>query len=269
MYLGGVYFGYSSAGSGYFAYSLDGKEWTRVTTFTNVTVNGILYENNFWMVYTSKSVYKSSNGTTWAPVSISGNPNITHGLIFNHTFIFAASGKGMWWYDSANNTMVQTTVDTYTTTGLQCNNNIVVRGCNGTHGMWTSTDGKTWTVVTGDLASATIRSLDYFKGMFICTVDSSNEWYSYNGTSWIQSDNDTLTGSPTFIHLNGLWFAKGQQKVSIDGLFWFPLLNLGTIKDISSSPEGLVLGANTGLYVSTVEQLVQKGYIDFGGAPLL
>jgi hypothetical protein len=177
------------------AYSADGITWTKVTdsTFGDSGILAVAYGAGKWVAvgYDEKTAYSADGGVTWT----AGNPT----TLGDYGVRKVAYGGDRW---------------------------VAV----GDGGVAYSTDGVTWTKVTG--YSENFRHVAYGGGKWVAVLTAGRIWYSADGATWTAVTDspfdNTISISPV-AYGNGKWVAVGgsgkMMAYSADGVTWTAVTN--------------------------------------------
>ena len=104
-------------------------------------------------------------------------------------------------------------------------NGIWVAGNGSAHGIWWSTDGKSWTQGTGDnITNNTVYTVYYANDIWVAGTYSAGLWWSTDGKNWTQETGDSTTYRFLSIYYaDGIWVAGSSGHSiwwSTDGKNW-------------------------------------------------
>lgn len=105
------------------------------------------------------------------------------------------------------------------------------------NGLWWSEDGKAWTQGTGDNTTYYMQYLVYANGLWVCGSHLHGCWWSEDGKNWTQA-----TGVPKTYYMQDSVYANGLWVCACDG---------------------------HGMWYSSVDDLIEKGYINLGDVPVV
>ena len=192
--------------------------WT-TTQLTNATINNIISSDNYQklIIVGNNGVLFNWNGSSYDRIETGLPDNILNGDIrYRETKNITNYNYASWATMSAS----------FGTTAI----NLVGYG----NGLWvatgfsnqirTSTDGNTWTTVTGNFANAA-TSLAYGNGLWVAGSDLSQMRISTNGSTWttVTSNFGGTIRIDAITYGNGLWVAGGgynQMRISTNGSTW-------------------------------------------------
>ena len=111
-------------------------------------------------------------------------------------------------------------------------NGIWVAGSNA-HGLWWSTDGKSWTQETGDdiLTVQTIYTVHYANGIWVAGSSGYGLWWSTDGKNWTQGTGNVGIRIETVYYGDDIWVAGSYNNGiwwSTDGKYWTQGTGIGT-----------------------------------------
>jgi len=214
-------------------YSIDGKNYTGVTNFTN-NVRGIAWNGSLWVMVAS-SFYTSSNGSTW---TIAANSLITgYGVAWNGTiWVAVGSGStGIAYSTNGSNWTVVTNINKIFQTsgyGVAWGNGMWIAVGTGGNIFARSLDGLNWTGLGGGGIFTTGYTVAWGGTVWVAGgVGSYILAYSYNGINWTGS-NSSLSTTIYGVTFNGASFmavgvgnTSNSMVISNDGINWTGLGN--------------------------------------------
>lgn len=231
IYANGLFVGVG--GSGTVATSADGITWTSRSA-GSTQFNRIIYSNSLFVVIgNSGTIYTSADGVTWTlrTSNVAGNLN---DVVWNGSIFCAVGASGVITTSSDGITWTARTPGDTTVTLMSVvwsGTRFVVTNTTNA-GVWTSTDGISWSKVYNAAPSnAGVRRTSYLGGRFI-SVGASGGYIqtSTDGLTWRASDEVQYLGSavsstPRLRKLNGFYYALGEGGVfqSSDGITFTPI----------------------------------------------
>lgn len=190
----------------YIYYSNNGKVWTKAFELTtSASFISIVYGGDRFIVVGRSESYYSLDGIVWT--------NMT-GLPIDSTIQYAyqqvAYGNGRFVCVRGSSYYNGSSVTSY-------------------GGAWYSTDGTSWTAMTGLPTNIAVTGVVFGGDRFVCCIEKltagSGIYYSVNGTSWLTttgSDGEAANGFFNILYGNGKFVCLGRNKsyYSTNGASW-------------------------------------------------
>jgi hypothetical protein len=178
-----VYYGngiFVTAGQSCLYYSSDGKSWTQ-STHTSGDYEGICYANGIWVIGAADNIDDEDKV------------------------------NGLWYSEDNCKTFTQSNITSNTYGTIRYANGVWIAVSSGLGGLYTSIDGKTWSIINDStLSRYNYYDVYYANGVWVLgSIYSIGLYYSYDGMTWTQSN--VTSGSFRCIkYANGIWVAGGD-----------------------------------------------------------
>jgi hypothetical protein len=228
----------------------------------------ITFINNLFWLGVSNGFYSSTDAVTWTYRGAFGKSADCTGIAYNGTNLYVAAGNNG---TSSTFWSVSTSIDGSSWTqqsapdagyGLTYGNGVFVL-LGGTSGIWTSTNGTSWTNrgASASLYHVAHNGLSGSSSLFVAVGSSGQCYTSVDGITWaFRTTVGTGNGLWQVAYGNGLWITVGAQGVvntSPDGITWtqrtITALGTSVLSGVVYGNGTWVILGNNGLVVTSTD----------------
>ena len=186
--------------NGIIAWRQGGNDWIVSDRAPRATLRDVVHHNGIWLAAgvqgDSTLVWRSTDGVTWSPSRLAFNGKDQHHFrgLFAARGVFIASAYDS--YTDAGNTMVSDDGQTWEHAGRSllgkiADNGRILVGIDPTSfKVYSSEDGRTWTLRKSKPGYNSMRDAAWNGGLFVAVGDGANLWVSTDGIDWEEPEFD-------------------------------------------------------------------------------